>query len=322
MKKGIKMKFFLFSARIFAFTIMIILYIGCDGLEGNQNKSIFPKSENFGDYWYQGKAELNRYDLEQVRYGEIHKGDAVLIFVTEDFLKNEQVKYEYGDKTANVQTVLKLNSNRRFFTGIYPYSLLTCTFTPIRSNDSHSLKITFTAQEWCGHSFMQLNNWKNKYTVQQNSYFQAEGDKNFNIEHALLEDEVWTMIRINPDLLPIGEIDVIPAMQYVRLFHKNYKIEKTTVKKTEASEIALSANPLIKYTIGYHDLPRSLTIIFEKDFPYQILAWEETYGSNERTDNGDLLITKAVRTNKLMLDYWNKNSVADSVYRHELGLRQ
>jgi hypothetical protein len=300
----------------------MLLYSGCSGVEGNRNESIFPKSENFGDYWYQGKAELNRYDLEQVRYGEIRKGDAVLIFVTEDFLVNEQVKYEYGEKTANIQSILKLNSNRRFFTGIYPYSLLTSTFTPVRSKDKHSLKLSFTAQEWCGHTFMQLNNRKNKYTVRQYSYFQAEGDKQFDLEQALLEDEVWTMIRINPDLLPVGEIEVIPAMQYVRLFHKDFKIEKTTVKKTEISDTALSTNSLIKYTIRYHNLPRSLTIVFEKDFPFQILAWEETYGSDKGEGKNDLLITKAVRTNKLMLDYWRKNSIADSVYRHELGLRQ
>ena len=49
-------------------------------------------SQEFKDYWYSGEAELTRYELEQARYGEIHRGDAVLIFVTEDFRTDKQVK--------------------------------------------------------------------------------------------------------------------------------------------------------------------------------------------------------------------------------------
>ena len=62
--------------------LVITVYIGCSDLKSNENLVIYPESANFGDYWYQGKAELSRYDLKQVRYGEIHQGDAVLIFVT------------------------------------------------------------------------------------------------------------------------------------------------------------------------------------------------------------------------------------------------
>ena len=75
---------------------------------------------SFGDYWYQGEAELNRYDLKQFRYGEMRGGDAVLIFVTEDFLTDKQVKYEYGPKPESAATVLKMNATRKFITGIYP----------------------------------------------------------------------------------------------------------------------------------------------------------------------------------------------------------
>ena len=79
--------------------------------------------ERFGRYWYQGKAELTRYELRQARYGEIHSGEAVLIFVTEPFLPDRQVKLERADPSKGV-TVLKLNAVRKFFTGIYPYSLM------------------------------------------------------------------------------------------------------------------------------------------------------------------------------------------------------
>jgi len=307
---------------LLALIIIIAAYYGCSDLMSNENLVIFPKSHNFGEYWYQGQAELNHYELQQVRYGETHKGDAVLIFVTEDFLKSKQVKYEYDQDNSEVQSILKLNFNRRFYTGIYPYSLMTSTFFPIKSFENHALKITSTIQEWCGHTFMQLNNRQDKFSIQLNSYFQKEGDKHFEIQQAFLEDEIWTLIRVNPELLPIAEIEIIPGMQHTRLLHTEYKPEHAVAKKREFTDPDLSPNPLIAYTIRYLNLSRSLTIKFEKDFPYQILAWEESYkplavNSNKK----ETMITKAKRTNKIMLDYWNKNSVADSTYRHELRIK-
>ncbi len=53
-------------------------------------------AEEFKRFWLQGFAEISRFELEQVRYGEIHKGDAVLIYVTEEFLIDKQVKSEQG----------------------------------------------------------------------------------------------------------------------------------------------------------------------------------------------------------------------------------
>jgi len=299
-----------------SFLIIILIYIGCSDLKSNENLLIFPKTQKFSDYWYQGKAELNRYDLQQVRYGEIHEGYAVLIFVTEDFLEDEQVKYEYGSRDRDIQSVLKLNFNRRFYTGIYPYTLMTSTFFPIQSFKKHALKISASAQEWCGQSFMQLNNHHNMFNIQLNSYFQKEGDKQFGIEPEILEDEIWTLIRVNPDLLPRGEINVIPGMQFVRLLHTEIKGERAIAEKKKISEPGLSKKSLMQYSLQYKDLSRHLEIVFEEDFPHQILAWEESYIPLAINSNkNELMTTKARRTNKVMLDYWNKNGVADSTYR-------
>jgi len=40
--------------------------------------------DQFQDYWYNHGAEISRFELRQMRYGEIHDGDAVLVFVTEN----------------------------------------------------------------------------------------------------------------------------------------------------------------------------------------------------------------------------------------------
>ena len=305
----------------FSFLIIIITCIGCSDLKSNENLVIFPKSEEFGDYWYQGKAEINRYELRQARYGEIHKGDAILIFVTEDFLKQEQVKYEYGSRDSDAQSVLKLNFNRRFYTGIYPYTLMTSTFFPIQSSENHAIKISSSVQDWCGQSYLQLNNHGNKFSVQLNSYFQSEGDKKFDVQQAILEDEIWTLIRINPDKLPFGEVRVIPGMQFVRLLHADIKGEAAIAEKKKILDPGLSQNSLIQYSLQYQDLSRRLVITFEEEFPYQILAWEESNKPlSDNSNNNELMITSAIRTNTVMLDYWTKNNLADSTFRQDLGI--
>ncbi|MEM1407815.1 MAG: septum formation inhibitor Maf, partial [Bacteroidota bacterium] len=66
------------------------LIIGCAPV-ANDKESNLPivKAVNseFNNYWYAGKAEITSYELKQSRYGEVHDGEAVLIFVTEPFSK-------------------------------------------------------------------------------------------------------------------------------------------------------------------------------------------------------------------------------------------
>lgn len=276
-----------------------------------------PEKSPFRQYWYQQKAELTRYSLDQARYGEIHKGESVLIFVTEPFLKDKQVKYESGDK-ANSISVLKLNFTRKFYTGIYPYSIMTSVFTPVDFEKLRTLKVTSSSQEWCGHTFMQLNFRNDMYRTEIRSYFQKEGDQDFDMKSAWLEDEVWTRIRLSPLTLPVGEIEMIPGLQYARLWHIALKPEKAIAKIQAIKDKSLSTKSLNAYSIEYKDISRRVVIKFEKEFPYAIVAWEETQPGG--FGDSKALTTRAVRTKSILLDYWNKNSVADDIYRKELGL--
>ena len=154
------------------------------------------------------------------------------------------------------------------------------------------------------------------FNVQLNSYFQKEGDKRFEIEPEILEDEIWTLIRVNPDLLPQGEINVIPGVQFLRLLHAEFKGERAIAEKKKISDTGLSQNSLIQYSLQYQELSRRLEITFEEKFPHLILAWEETVRPLKiNPSKNELMITKARRTNTIMLDYWTKNSVADSTIR-------
>ena len=273
--------------------------------------------DRFADYWYQGKAELSRFRLKQARYGELHEGDAVLIYVTEDFLRDIQVKKEFGDGPAD--TVLKLNATRKFNTGIYPYSLMTSVFTKIDFQQPSTPKVSFSSQEWCGHIYSQMNLREGKYHTELHSYFQKEADRSFELPKAWLEDEIWTLIRIAPEKLPLGALEVIPSLQFSRLLHQEPLPLAANATLSEKKDRRFSKERLLVYKLAYEKPDRTLEIFFERQQPFRILGWLDRHQSGFG-DRAQTLTTVAVRTHLMMIDYWNKNRVADKKLRKELGL--
>lgn len=256
----------------------------------------FETSKKFNKYWYSGAAEISSYKLQQSRYGEVRKGTTVLVYVTEPFLEKKQVKADYIN-ASNIN-VLKLNSTKKFNTGIYPYSIMQSTFYPI-ANNQHAIKISCSIQEWCGHAYTQLNN-REQFEIDSHSYFEKQADVNFKLEKAILENEIWTQLRIDTKSLPTGNIKIIPAIEFIRLNHKELKIYKAFAQLKTGS-----------YTINYSDLNRKITINFDPKFPHEILSWEENSNGN---------ITKASKLKTIKSAYWNKNSNKDQVLRKTLLL--
>lgn len=298
--------------------LLLVPFFSCTSLTSQKIEETRINAKEFKEYWYAGKAELTRYELEQARYGEIHDGEAVLIFVTEDFDTREQVKYEGEGDRKNVTSVLKLNATRKFFTGLYPYSMMTSVFTPV-DYQKPTLKVTTTSQEWCGHTFSQLNLSNNKYKGRLFSYFQNEGDQEFTLDKALLEDEIWAKIRLNPGKLPTGKIQIIPGAMFLRLKHRPHGVEAATASLGPHTDASLSNRPLQKYTVAYDDFDRTLEIIFESEFPYAIVGWTEEvtsgFGASAKT-----LTTRARRTHSMNSAYWSQNDVKDAPLRKDLGL--
>ena len=261
-------------------------------------------SQKFKDYWYAGEAEISSYQLEQARYGEIRQGNAVLIYVTEDFLPNKQVKADNYNR-SNIP-VLKLNATKKFNTGIYPYSVMQSSFYPV-SNAAHAIKVSSSMQEWCGHVYVQLNN-REQFEITSHSYFENEADQHFKMDKAILENELWTQLRIDPKSLPIGDLQIVPAFEFARLRHVPIKPYKANASLKDNS-----------YTINYPDLNRTLAITFNPDFPYDILEWVETFKSGFGA-NAKMLTSKATKLKTMKLPYWQKNSNADEVLRDTLLL--
>ena len=259
-------------------------------------------SQEFKDYWYEGNAEISTYELSENRYGELRNGKATLIYVTEDFVPNKQVK---ADQFNSENTpVLKLNCVKKFLTGIYPYSIMQSSFLPL-DTEEHAIKITASVQEWCGQTFIQLNN-KDQFEINAFSYFEKEGDTNFKIEKNFTENELWSLIRLEGlKGLPTGEINMIPSFEYIRLSHNDIKASPVNISST-------TKNGIVDYTIQYSDYNRTLTIKFQEKYPYIIEGW------SDQTDNKQPSTAKRITTKKL--PYWGLNSKKDENLRNELGL--
>jgi hypothetical protein len=290
-------------------TLSILVCISCDQQKHHEPGNEVA-NEVFKKYWYSGKAEVRSYDLIQSRYGEDRQGKAVMIFVTEDLSINKQVKLD-DPATAGKDkaSVLKLNMTKNFITGIYPYSLMLSAFTPVDIHQApHTLKLTMTAQEWCGHVFTQVNLRHKNYAVTSHSYFEKEADETLNLKVAWLEDELWNRIRLSPETLPVGAVDIIPGLFFSRVNHVGLDIEKAICTKEET--------PVeVTYTITYPSHQRSLTIGFEKAFPHRIKGWVEKYEQNGKT-----FTTTATLDKQLVTDYWTKNKNEFQYLRDSLGL--
>jgi len=275
------------------------------------------RPDDFAKYWYSGNAELNHYDLEQSRYGETRKGDAVLIYVTEDFLSDKQVKKERGEEKAF--SVLKLNFAKKFVTGIYDYSIMTSIFTPVEyMKQPMTLKVTFSSQDWCGQSFSQMNLREKQMNFQVRSYFQDEGDVEVDMPATYIEDDLWTRIRLEPQMLPLGKIDIVPSHEYLRLHHKkiqSYKGEANLVIQVNDTK---TGGEFYVYTLRYPELDRVLKIECQSTFPFRITYWEETMNAS---DPNKKQVTKGKLTDTEQNAYWNLNSNKDESLRDSLGIR-
>ncbi|WP_088341014.1 septum formation inhibitor Maf [Robiginitalea sediminis] len=267
-----------------------------------------PVSEAFKSYWYAGVAEVSSYTLSQARYGELRDGNAVLVYVTEPFNPEAQVK---ADRPGpNAVSVLKLNRTKKFLTGIYPYSIMSSIFYPV-GDHMHALKTTTSVQEWCGHVFTQLNN-RDAFEVEAFSYFESEGDQKLQLPKSILEDELWTRLRIRPEDLPTGSLQVIPSLEYLRLKHKPIKAYQAEIQLSpQGAERTL--------TLSYPELERRLEIRFEGAFPHTILGWQETYPSGFGP-GAEAMTTSAVLKKKLRSPYWSQNANENLGLRDSLGL--
>ncbi len=266
-------------------------------------------SDEAKQYWYDGKAEISTFQLTQARYGELREGTASLVYVTEPFSRTSNTK---ADKSSSDNVpVLKLNKTHKFITGVYPYSLMASSFFPVEDH-STSLKLASSIQEWCGMTYLEMKNEGNlRFSL--DSYFEGESFQDKKLNTVILEDDLWSLLRLHPDQLPVGKLAIVPSMFYLQLRHIDLDAYEAF------ASIEKTSDNTVHYSIQYPSLERSLSIQFDGAFPHAVKGWKESYFSGygsrrQRQESTGTLI------NAVKLDYWNKNRNADAHWREELGI--
>lgn len=303
--------------QVFNMALVISLVMVQGSCAQTKSKIASPNVEQVMKQYGSGQAEVNVYDLKQNRYNDVRQGNLTAIWVTEPFLLDKQVKNE-SNTSKNTTDVLKNIRIKKFNTGVYDYTISMSLFTPInRKQFPNTPKVSCSSLEWCGQTFSQLNLKGDQYTSTLFSYFEQEGDNENKVNASLLEDELYSLIRMDASLLPEGSIELIPSLSYLRLIHKETKAYKATAKVNKYEGGTFKGEELKEYVLSYPSLRRSLKIIFESSFPHQIVGWTDEYPSVfDQKIRSTVVTLKETR----MLDYWNMHGVEDEGLRKELGL--
>lgn len=112
---------------------------------------------------------------------------------------------------------------------------------------------------------------------------------------------------------------MIPGTVYARLVHRPLMPQKAVASLDTVDEKSLEKNPLVRYEIDFPAEQRTLRIFFEKDFPYRIQKWEESYRGLIGM-GAKVMTTRAIRTHTIMDAYWRHHGNKDQALFKQLGL--
>jgi hypothetical protein len=276
----------------------------------------------FWDRWGDGHAEVASYDLTYPRYGELRTGTAVTIFVTETFSESARVKADPGvHPAADEFPVMKLNLVQDFPTGIYDYNLMTSAFSALTARlgrpEGSAAKVSFSAQEWCGHIWLQLRPERGAVRETFHSYFDREADREASLDYpegGLLEDLLllWARGFAAPFLEP-GESRTVPVLrsaEIARLTHVPLEWETGSLSRSpDSREVTVPAGTFAAETMTAKlSGGRTWEFLVEAAEPRRLLRWSATDGR----------VAELVAVERLQ--YWQMNDPASSNAVERIGL--
>jgi len=167
-------------------------------------------NKTFTDYWKKGKIEITKYELKE---DSILVGEGSLTF---------SIDYVEGvNKTDSIQ-VLHSDFTGKIHKENYDYSAMTSTYSPLNQTlRPHATKVINSVQELAINSFLELSQIPKFYEIESDNTFKEKTKKHFILEKRNLEDELWAKIRMNPDDLPTGDIEIIPSFAYWQSVRKS-----------------------------------------------------------------------------------------------------
>ena len=299
-----------------------------------------PLRAETGDFWASwgdGKAELSGYRLTMPRYGQPREGSLVLIYVTEDFSDSRRVKADPGrHPPSDVYPVLKLNTIRKFQTGIYDYSVMTSVFARLDFTATERpfplRKLSLSSQEWCGHVYHQVLPQAPgpgssvgpaspaQWLSTSHSYFDGEADEQRALPVppgiAVAEDELPLLLRTyaqRREFLAPGEsrtVALLPSLVRARLLHRPLAFTEATIARARAPlnhQTPTGEIQVIAYTVTIRDGDRA-TFKFAAAPPHRLIHY--------RWDSGE----EATLLGSTRLPYWQLHDNGHQVLLKQLGL--
>ena len=268
--------------------------------------------KDFWSHWSDGKAEVNGYDLPQPRYGQLRKGYAALIYVTEPFSRSKAVKVDrYDASNADHFIALKLNLVKRFQTGIYDYGIMSSIFTdPTRR--FQTVKSTFSSQEWCGQVFEKLIVGRDQSILTIDSYFEGESATQQFKGPIDIEDAFWIQARGLDSGGPgtaLTPKTILGSATLRRLAHIKAVTYTTTSSWSQVHTLQTPAGLFsVKAMMWRRQDGKTCQLHVETQRPFRIIGWECSDGE------------KARMTGSKRLPYWNQSRLADEALLKEIGL--
>lgn len=276
----------------------------------------------FWKQWGDGQAELSGYDLTFPRYGQPRRGVAVTIFVTETFSNALRVKSDPGRHPASDEfSVMKLNLVEDYQTGIYDYNDMTSIFValaPVNGRPAGSAaKISFSSQEWCGHTFQQLLFDARAIRATSHSYFDGEADQQSRFDdpaEGISEDELllWARGMAAPKLVPgeRREVPFLTSLQASRQQHAPLSWRRATLSRSARPQQI--SGPLGKFSVEVWTaaIPGGVqrTVYVEAAEPHRVIRWEASNG-----EHAELLGSRRMK-------YWEMNREGFETALKDLGL--
>lgn len=260
--------------------------------------------------WHDGNAEVNFYEAVEFRYGEPRQADeAVLIFVKEDHLRDEQIKAD-NPRDADLPAV-KLNWVVQIPTGIYTYRQQASVFIDRETN--LPFRQTFASHEWCGNVYKDLRRADDGgFTYSWSSYFEEDGDGETRVSRPggdvplLPADALPLYVRTAAEDHTIA---VLPSLRSIRAEADDFQPARATLRLGDTESINVPAGEFDarRVTIDYADGRQDIFHLETAD-PRLILKMELSDGA-----------TYELRLSR-RIDYWNRNAPADDTLREGAGL--
>lgn len=264
----------------------------------------------FWDTWGDGRAEVDTYHLEQPRYGQVHLGSAVLIYVTEDFSYAERVKADPGQHPDHdVRKVLKLNAIRDFATGVYTYHVMTSSFLRVDAGDGQRaldpLKLTFSAQEWCGMVYDELIVNPARVARTLHTYFDADTRPPSSLRvppDLVYGDAVPVLIRgLRGDWLAPGEsrrLPYLPTAMSDRFAHRPPALTEVQVERVAGTRPLIDGagtSWTVEEWVVTPDGGPTTRWSVEAAAPHRVVGWT--------SDDGEVALLRATER----IPYWSMN---------------